>query len=194
MARKSFTLRRPIEVGDGTYLQYPSGSEAASAGLAVREDEDTRLKSDGLLLAPILRNPAKSGSLLPYISFFEANVTDYNEITLSWDAPLTDLESVAGIDTVVATSIVIVYSEEGEPQTISDGSVIVNDNRATLYYHTVPSGKWAYYTLFVKFESKAGDLYYEPSAKLAILTPNRYNSVEVMKSIGCERRLTILWS
>lgn len=198
MARKSFTLQKstpnvvvypsttlPASTEYyGSYLKYPAGGgDSASAGilatgLAVLTNDDTRLKSDGLLLPPILNNPAKSGELLPYISFFEANITDYNEIVLTWDAPLNDLSQVGDPDQPVSTEIVIVYSDEGEPQTISDGNILVNDNTSTVYYHNVLSGKWAYYTLFVKFESKNGDLYYEPCASLSLLTPNRYTSVE----------------
>lgn len=181
MARKSFTLQK-ITPDYGTYVQYPSGSEAASVGLSVREDDDTRLKSDGILVAPILNNPTRAGSLLPYIAYFDVEVIDYNEVILSWDAPLNDLSLVEGADTVVATGIVIVYSQDGEPQTISDGNILINDNNSQIYYHQVPSGSWAYYTLFVKFESRNGDLYYEPSAKLAVLTPNHYNSVDALYS------------
>lgn len=177
MARKSFTLQK-ITPEYGSYVQYPSGSEAASVGFAVREDDDTRLKSDGLLLAPILNSPTKVGGLLPYIAFFEVEVIDYNEVVLTWDAPLNDLSLVEGADTVVSTGIVIVYSEDGEPQTISDGNILINDNNSQIYYHQVPSGKWAYYTLFVKFESRSGDLYYEPSAKIGVLTPKRYYSID----------------
>lgn len=147
------------------------------------EDNDTRLRSDGLLVAPVLSNPTKSGSLLPYISFFEAQVIDYEEIVLTWDAPLTDLSLVANPNTIVPTQIIIVYSSEGEPQTISDGNVLINSNNTTNYFHQVPSGKWAYYTLFVKFESPSGeDVYYEPSAKLAVLTPKRYESTDELYS------------
>lgn len=179
MARKSFTLQK-ITPDYGSYVQYPSGSGAASVGFAVREDDDTRLKSDGILIAPILNSPTRIGSLLSYIAYFEAEVSDYNEVILSWDAPLNDLSLVEGADTVVATGIVIVYSQDGEPQTISDGNILINDNTSQTYYHQVPNGTWAYYTLFVKFESRNGDLYYEPAAKLAVLTPNKYNSVDTL--------------
>lgn len=177
MARKSFTLQKNV-TGYGSYISYPSGSEAASFGLAVREDDDSRLKSDGILVAPILSNPARSGSLLPYVSFFEAEVVDYQAIQLEWDAPLNDLNLVESVDTVVATQIIVVYSEEGEPQTISDGITLVNDNNINSYYHSVPIGKWAYYTLFVRFQSRGGDNYYEPAAKLAVLTPKFYGSTD----------------
>lgn len=192
MARKSFTLQKeqdnvvvyrpnsiPASVSFyGTYTKYLAGSEAASFGYAVLEDDDTRLKSEGLLVAPLLNNPTKSGELLPYISFFEVNVVDYNEVELTWDAPLSDLSLIQDDEVVVATKIVIVYSDSGEPQTVGDGAIIVNDNISNNYYHYVPSGKWAYYSLFVKFESKSGDLYYEPAAKIGVLTPLNHGSVD----------------
>lgn len=205
MARKSFTLQKYENSGLenqvvysrnpgsasatylGSYLAYPSSSGSASSNAFFNtypglEDNDTRLKSEGILLPPILNNPVKSGQLLPYISFFEADVSDYNEVILSWDAPLTDLGEVTNEDLVVATEIVIVYSEEGEPQTISDGQILVSDATSQRYIHIVKSGSWAYYTLFVKFQSQAGDLYYEPSAKIGVLTPRRYGSVDYLYS------------
>lgn len=197
MARKSFTLQKlvpnvvvypstslPASTSYlGSYVRYPSGSLSASAdvlgtGLAVLEDNDSRLRSDGLLLPPILNSPARSGELLPYISFFDVEVIGYNETKLTWDAPLTDLSTVSDEDLVVATEIIIVYSLDGEPQTISDGVVLSQDNTTNILYHLVPSGKWAYYTLFVKFQSNAGDLYYEPAAKLSLLVPKNYESID----------------
>jgi phage tail-like protein len=177
MARKSFTLQK-ITPDYGSYIQYPSGTGAASVGLTVRADDDSRLKSDGLLVAPILNTPVKAGSLLPYASFFSAEVSDYEEIILTWDAPLNDLSLTPTSSTVVATALLISYSEDGEPPTVSDGTVITSDATSKIYYHKVPSGKWAYYTMFVKFESRDGDLYYEPTAKLAVLTPAKYNSTD----------------
>lgn len=177
MARKSFTLQK-LSAEYGSYVQYFSGTEAASVGLAVRTDDDSRLKSEGLLVAPTLSTPVRAGSLLPYLSFFSAEVSDYDEIILTWDAPLNDLSLAPTNSTVVATALVLSYSEYGEPPTISDGIVISSDATSNIYYHKVPSGKWAYYTMFVKFESQDGDLYYEPTAKLAVLTPNNYKSVD----------------
>lgn len=203
MARKSFTLQKYVGLENqvvyrpssvpasatylGSYLAYPSFSASASSGgdfteLSGLTDNDTRLKSDGILLPPILNNPTRSGQLLPYISFFEATVTDYNEVVLTWDAPLTDLSKVTNEDLVVATELVIVYSNDGEPQTISDGQILVSDSTSQKHVHRVESGAWAYYTLFVKFQSQAGDLYYEPSAKLGVLTPRRYGSLDYLYS------------
>ena len=177
MARKSFTLQK-LSAEYGSYVQYPSGTGAASVGLAVRTDDDSRLKSEGLLVAPTLSTPVRAGSLLPYLSFFSAEVSDYDEIILTWDAPLNDLSLAPTSSTVVATSLVLSYSEYGEPPTVSDGTIISSDATSNIYYHKVPSGKWAYYTMFVKFESQDGDLYYEPTAKLAVLTPSNYKSVD----------------
>jgi hypothetical protein len=177
MARKSFTLQK-VTPAYGSYLTYPSGSAAASAGLAVREDDDTRLKSDGVLLPPTLNTPVNAGSLLNYVSYFEVTCNDYTETHLRWDAPLNDLANASSNSEVLATSIVISYSTEGEPPTIGDGIIIVDSNYLTEYFHTVPSGKWAYYTLFVRFEARDGTVYYEPAAQLSILTPKELNSVD----------------
>lgn len=189
MARKSFTLQK-ITPNYGSYTQYPSGSAAASVGLAVRADDDTKLKADGILVAPILDTPVSSGGLLSFVSFFDVSVVDYGENHLSWDAPLVDLTTVVSPYTVVPTVLVLVYSESGEPETISDGQTLMFDNRTREYTHYVTPGKWAYYTLFVKFESRDGDLYYEPAATISVLSPKNYGSAkDLFKKIPEHYRL-----
>jgi len=90
MARKSFTLQKntpnvvvyqsttlPASTGYyGSYVKYPAGGVSSSAeilatGLAVLENDDTRLKQDGLLLPPILSNPARSGEFFHIFVFLK---------------------------------------------------------------------------------------------------------------------------
>jgi len=189
MARKSFTLQK-ITPNYGSYTQYPSGSAAASVGLAVRSDDDTKLKADGVLVAPILNTPVSSGGLFSYVAFFDVSVVDYGENYLTWDAPLVDLSTTTYSTDVVPTALVLAYSDIGEPETISDGQTLVFDNSTREYTHYVTPGKWAYYTLFVKFESRDGDLYYEPAATISVLSPKNYGSSdELFKKIPEHYRL-----
>lgn len=181
MARKSFTLRKSeiLSPEKGSYLQYPAGSEAASVGLSVRSDIDTQLRSDDLTPQPISYDPIVVGNQLPTISFFEINVVDYEELELAWGAPLVESPSTS---TFEPTKVVIVYSPLGEPQTIADGTIIVNSNRVSNITHYVRSGRWAYYTLFLRYENNTGDSYYEKATSLSELPPFNYGSTKDMYS------------
>jgi len=171
MTRKSFTLRN-TNSPYGSYLAYPSNG-ASAPGMTARSDDDTRLRSDSIQLAPVLTSnliPGTPGSL---VGFFDAVVRDYTSVDLSWEAPL-----VATIPSSIpaATRVIIVYSAFGEPPTISDGDILVDTNNTTNYTHIVPEGKWAYYTIFVKYESIAGGAFYEAAESISILVPKNYGS------------------
>lgn len=177
MTRKSFVLRNP-NLPYGSYLAYPANS-ASAPGLPVRNDNDTRLRSDDIQLAPILLTnviPGKPGSL---IGSFSAEVRDYTSIDLSWEATL--YETILQ-DTPLPTKILVTYSPFGEPPTIGDGSVIVETNNTNTYTHTVPEGKLAYYTIFVKYESVAGGVFYEAAESISILVPKNYGSSDDLYS------------
>jgi phage tail-like protein len=190
MARKSFVIQKTTSEY-GSYLQYPSSSEAASVSLwrgasyPARTDDDTRLKSNDLQLPPLLSDPLVAGELQGAIAFFEAEVDSYTQVTLSWGAPLSVVSS-----TVSATALLIVYSPFGEPPTISDGTLLVETSTDSTYTHAVPAGKWAYYSVFVKYESTAGDLYYEKASSLSVLTPKEYGgSLDLFKKVPLYYRL-----
>jgi len=190
MARKSFVVQKTTPEY-GSYLQYPSSSEAASTSLwggasyPVRLDDDTRLKSNDLQLPPLLSDPLVAGELQGAIAFFEADVDSYDQVKLSWGAPLSTISA-----TVSATALLIVYSPFGEPPTISDGTLLLETSTDSTYTHTVPSGKWAYYSVFVKYESTQGDLYYEKASSLSVLTPKEYGgSMDLYKKVPLYYRL-----
>lgn len=186
MARKSFTIQKyesdsgPASSGAasvfGSYLQYPMGSEAASVGLVVRADEDTQLKSDDLLPPTFLSEPSIPGSLKPTISFFNVQVMDYNELRLSWDLQLATTLT----PTPQPTRVIIVYSDLGEPQTIAEGLLLVDTNTTNFLTHYVQPGKWAYYSMFIKYENTAGSVYYDRVATLSELPPYNYGCSEDM--------------
>lgn len=186
MARRSFVVQKyesdsgPASSGSasvfGSYLQYPIGSEAASVGLPVKTDEDTQLKSDDLSPSEILSEPTVPGSLTPSISFFESQILDYNEILLTWNVALTEvLEALPK-----PTRVLIVYSDLGEPQTVAEGLLLVDTNNSTSLTHYTQPGKWAYYSMFIKYQSATGSVYYDRVATLSELMPYNYGCSEDM--------------
>jgi len=174
MARASFILRK-TDTDKGSYVAYPPSSDgtASAQGLTIRSSDDTYLRADDLQIAPILTTVIPGGNEWATAGYFTVDAIDYESVQIAWGVPLaTTLTSVPQ-----ATQVVIVYSPQGEPSTISEGSVLVETSTSDgSYVHTTPSGEWAYYTLFVKYQSSLGDLYYEPAAYLSTLVPLSYGS------------------
>lgn len=205
MAYKSFVLRSISDTSTtkGSYLQYPSGSDAASVGLVVREYSDTRLRSDETteqditeetpltpITPPILADPVipgyeiSQGKVLTKVAFFESRVLDYSEVRLSWGAPL-----VSEITTTPQpTRVLINYSDIGEPQTVSEGLTIVDSATTSETRHFPEPGRWAYYTLFVQYDARSAgasaniSTYYEKGASIAELMPYNYGCTDDMYS------------
>lgn len=202
MAYRSFVLRSTSATTQtkGSYLQYPSGSEAASVGLVVRSYSDTRLRSDETfeedntvvnpITPPILSDPVipgielSQGKVLTKVAFFESQVLDYNEVRLTWGAPL-----VSEITTTPQpTKVLINYSDIGEPQTVSEGLTIVDSSTISEIRHFPEPGRWAYYTLFVQYDARSVgasaniSTYYEKGASVAELLPLNYGSTDDMYS------------
>lgn len=176
MTRKSFVLRDP-NLPYGSYLAYPAND--STSGLPTRDDNDTRLRSDGIQLVPALLTnviPGKPGSL---IGSFSAEVRDYTSIDLSWEATLSE---TIPQETPLPTKLIVTYSPFGEPPTIGDGNIIVETNNTNTYTHVVPEGKLAYYTIFVKYESIAGGVFYEAAESISILVPKNYGSSDDLYS------------
>jgi hypothetical protein len=165
MPRVSFTLRSDADA-QGSYL----GGTADT--LPARPDYDFALRADNLQLAP------NQSILAEGRSFFEASSSCYGEVDLGWDVwglPLAE-------DFVLPTNpdvvgIVLVYSDQGDPQTIGAGDILYEGHASTRFIHTgVPEGKWAYYSLFVHYLSSLGDSYYERVASIPVLVPRDYGS------------------
>ncbi len=167
MARKSFTVRKFSDTNTavGSWLRYEPG---------VGVDDDTKLRADDLIVAPVLSDIFNEGYPSSSVGFFEAYVDTYETVSLLWDAPL--VETIPNTGVPVPTSLVLVYSSLGEPATINDGIFLIETSTATEYTHVVPEGKWAYYTIFVKYEDNIGNVFYEPGSDLSVLVPKRYNS------------------
>lgn len=163
MARVSFTLRRPSTDADlGSYLRYDDA-------LGVRTDYDSALRADGLQTAPAAFTT----------STFSATSTCYGEAELEWEVPIVAFEDLTATPDV--TGIVLVYSSEGEPETIASGKILVESTDTFEYTHTgLMEGRWAYYTLFVHYQSTGGDSYYEKAASLAVIVPKDYGSTNAL--------------
>jgi hypothetical protein len=164
MPRVSFTLRSE-QPDKGSYLRYDDA-------LGARTDYDSALRADNLQIAPATSILAEGQS------FFAASSSCYGEVDLEWDVaflPRTEGASVGSLPEV--TEAVVVYSPEGEPQTLASGDILVETGTFFSYVHQgIPQGTWAYYSLFVHYESSTGDDYYEKVAQLSVLVPKDYGS------------------
>lgn len=176
MAFVSFALRRYV-IDRGSYARYDtdtyntaaSAGNAASAGTWIYDhtddarDIDQYLRSDGYQIPP---NEFVT-------SFIEASAVSYGTVNLNWELPLT---SEIG-ETTVPTEGVLVYSSSGPAATVASGSVLVESSNVFSYEHTgLRQGKWAYYTLFVRYQSSLGVDFYEPVASVEVLVPYNYQS------------------
>lgn len=171
MARKSFVVRKFSDSSQavGSWLRYEPGSGV---------DDDTKLRADDLIVAPVLSDIFNEGYPSSSVGFFEAYVDTYETVNLIWDAPL--VAEIPNTGVPVPTSLVLTYSTLGEPATVNDGLFLIETSTATEYTHVAPEGKWAYYTIFVKYQDNVGNVFYEPGADLAVLVPKNYKSSEDM--------------
>lgn len=159
MARVSFQLRRPT-AGYGVLRYDPSLPPG------VLTDYDSALRSDKLQIAP-----------LDFVesSFGASSSESYGEVNLDWSVKLTPLASVAAVP--VPTHTVLVYSRFGIPETVNSGDILSESTDRYTFDHTgLPEGKWAYYGLFIRYQSNAGDDYYEKGAALSELVTKNYGS------------------
>ena len=163
MARVSFTVRNNATASGGSFLQYPTG--ASSGPFPLQADYDSALRADGVQLVP----GSDSGFTT---STFSATAVTYSSVMLEWTAPLSLISAVP-----VPTESILVFSSSGTPQTISSGTVLVEDSISFSHKHSGAGvGRWAYYSLFLHYESTGGDSYYEKVAELEVLIPTDYGS------------------
>lgn len=163
MARVSFRLRKTT---GGTGLREHDG---------VGDDTDG-LRADGVNFAPpsVLTEGVDT--------FFEATSSSYGEVDLSWSLPLDTVDSNPGVP--VPTHAVVVYSPWGPPETIASGVVVSESSDSfSVRQSGLDQGEWAYYGLFVRYQSTTGDDYYERVAKLAEIVPFNFGSTLSMWSM-----------
>lgn len=189
MARASFTLRKGDEnsSASGSYLQYPpSWDTSASATFPVQTSDDLYLKADGLQIAPAIYSIIPGGNEFYDVGTFTVDVVDYQQVHITWSLPINTSPGA----TPEVTQVLLCYSRLGEPDTVDEGAVLVETSEESQYFHTTTEPGWAYYTLFLKYESSSGDLYYEPGAKLSVLVPTNYgSSTELLNKIPAYYRL-----
>lgn len=165
------------------FIQYDAATMSWSL---IERSLDNALRADGLQLPP-----ASSPE-----NVFSVVATGYSEVSLTYG--LTDLPSFSSsptggsVPTLSPTpspsAIVIVYSPDGEPQTVNSGTQIVYTRLSGTSLHnaeTTPdsppeSGKWAYYSLFVEYSATAQSPYYEKAASLRVLVPYNYRSTDML--------------
>lgn len=172
MTRKSFILRDTQSFG-GSYVQYdPNVFGASTSGASA-----TYVKGDDVQIAPILDTQITAGGKLSNAAFFEAYAYDYQSVVISWGLTLYDATSLPK-----PYSVHIVYSSTGCPDTIAEGTRIVDTRTIGEFRHVGIADDWAYYTMFIRYLSTSGDDYYEQVAKLEVLIPNDYGSTEDLYS------------
>jgi len=180
MARKSFVVRSTAPSG-GSYLQYyPSGASLGSAS-ATGAASAAYIRGDGVQVPPTLGTAVPVGNTLYNAAYFEAAASSYNEVTLSWDLTLYDTDPTNPSSTR-PYSVLIVYSNYGCPDTIAEGSVIVETRNISSFVHTEVIGVWAYYSMFIRYRSYEGDDYYEIVSKMPVLLPSNQDSLEDLYS------------
>lgn len=163
MARVSFSLRRDV-ADQGSYVRYDDNE------FGLRQDTDSILRADGYQLPP--------GEFPD--NYFQAVPVGYGAVQLDWGITYAEISGSTAV-----TEVIIMYSDTGEPQTVSSGTEIVRTSTSFDYFHEYnhlskdrppEPGSWAYYSLFAHYESTAGDDYYERLASLRVLVPRDYGS------------------
>lgn len=161
MANVSFVVRSTTGAS-GSYLRYPDGS--ASPGLfPARPDYDSALRASGVIVPAAASGP----------STFSAIPITYGTVELDW----TTTVNVASL-TPSITSLLLVYSPVGIPQTVLSGTVLLDSSSTFTYLHDgLPQGQWAYYGLFGHYTtSNSSADYYQKVAEIEVLVPTDYGS------------------
>lgn len=138
---------------------------------------NTYLKGDDVQIAPLLNTQITAGGALTNAAFFEAYAYDYSSVILKWGLTLYDATA-----SPAPYSVHIVYSSKGCPDTIAEGSRLIDTRTIEEFTHTNIESDWAYYTMFIRYLSTSGDDYYEQVAKLEVIVPNDYGSTEDLYS------------
>jgi hypothetical protein len=122
-------------------------------------------------------------------STFSANVYVRGEIELEWKLE-TALVSSPATPYFEPVELLIRASEDGEPVTPADGFEVVRLTAdSDPYFESyidiagpsrpyIAEGKWAYYSLFVKYENNDGTAYYEKLVDISIQTPIDFGSTD----------------
>lgn len=147
-------------------LTDAASTTVSGATFSIVADDTDGLRADGLQIAP-------GSTVTAAESFFEATSSCYGEVSLAWDLPIVTTLLTA---TPEPRQYVVVYSPFGPPETIVSGSVIAEGNDSFSITHKgLTGGEFAYYTLFVRYQSTADD-YYERVTTVSEMVPFNYGS------------------
>lgn len=182
MAYKSFRIRRVDLIASpdaNPFGSYVRGTDTDAPIGQTRLDSDSALRADGFI-APV--------GVLDVDATFEATATTHSSVNLSWSSFLIENPATkTGGDTSIK-GVVVVYSKTGAPETVADGLIIKEQAYTDTTYavtHTgVPSGAWAYYSLFLHWNQNgtgpAGVNWYERVATLQELVPFDYQTTDAL--------------
>jgi len=120
--------------------------------------------------------------------FLDVTTPCYGEVVITWDVlTLEEVDESTIVpwtgDTsapVTPTEVVIVYSNEGIPQTVLSGDVLFRDSDVgTLTQNLMPTGRWAYYSMFLRYtDLSTGGSYYERVASTGVIPTVDYGSTQ----------------
>ena len=183
MAFKSFRVRRVDLVASpdaNPFGSYVRGTDTDAPVGLTRVDADSALRADGFIQAiPAFTNAQ-----------FSATSTTYSSIQLNWSPFVLANPNTNGVGVSNIQSVVVVYSTTGAPETVADGVIIktqtYNDATYAVSHQNVPTGKWAYYSLFLYYNQNgvgaSGVNWYERVATLQELVPKDYGLTDQLWS------------
>lgn len=182
MAFKSFRIRRVDLIASPDANPFGSYVRGTNTNVPIgqtRLDSDSSLRADGFI-APV--------GVLDVDATFEATATTHSSVTLSWSNFLIENPTTKTSGQTSIKGVVVVYSKTGAPETVADGVIIKTQTYADTTYavihNSVPSGAWAYYSLFLHWNQNgtgpSGINWYERVATLQELVPFDHHTTDAL--------------
>lgn len=176
MAYTSFKLRNTIANGGSALRRTNVDQNGANPGGSGTAVYDSGLRSDGFIV-PVPPEYLEST--------FSADVFERGQIELRWELGTALVSAPATLD-FEPVELVIRASQYGEPVTVGDGIFVVSttyDGYIENYIDVagpsrpyIGEGKWAYYSVFIKYQNSADEAFYEKVADVSVQTPYDFNS------------------
>ena len=180
MAYKSFRIRRVDLIASpdsNPFGSYVRGTDTDAPIGQTRLDSDSSLRADGFI-APV--------GELDIAATFEATAATHSSVNLTWSPFLIENSATKVGGETSIKGVVVVYSRTGAPETVADGVIIKTQTYADTTYavthNGVPSGAWAYYSLFLHWNQNgtgpSGINWYERVATLQELVPFDHHTTD----------------